>query len=285
MEGLTLILCSILAFCLAFYLLATYFRPYARLKAIKDVQRVLLVTSHPDDESMFFGPTILNLCQNNNKNEVFLLCMSTGDYRNQGKVRKHELYEACKVLGIPEENITLLSYTKLRDDPSVRWREELVSEVVLQTIHAYEIDTVLTFDRYGVSGHKNHSALYNAMAYLYMEQKLPAKTKVFNLRSVNVIRKYSSILDLPMSFLLAPNVYTASLRDWFRLHSAMAAHRSQYVWFRKLYMAFSRYNFINTYDQMKLFPACTPGNKPSAGGTPTTPTFKGDMLINKKKFM
>ena len=29
MEGLTLVLCSILAFCLAFYLVATYFRPYA----------------------------------------------------------------------------------------------------------------------------------------------------------------------------------------------------------------------------------------------------------------
>jgi len=291
MEGLTLILCSILAFCLAFYLLATYFRPYARLKAIKDAERVLLVISHPDDESMFFGPTILSLCGNGRRGStpvpgaknVFLLCMSNGDYRNQGSVRKHELYSACKLLGIPEENITLLSYTKLRDDPSVRWREEVVSEVVLQTIHAHEVDTVLTFDRYGISGHKNHSSIYNAMAYLHLEQKLPPKTRVFTLRSVNLLRKYSSILDLPMSFLLAPNVYTASLRGWLRLHRAMAAHRSQYVWFRKLYMAFSRYNFINTYDQMKLSPtaaAATPGK------LPTTPTFKGDSLAaSKKKFI
>ena len=39
------------------------------------------------------------------------------------------------------------SYTRLRDDPGIRWREEVVSEVVLQTAYSYEIDTILTFDR------------------------------------------------------------------------------------------------------------------------------------------
>ena len=112
---------------------------------------------------------------------------------------------------------------------------------------------------------------------------------------MNVLRKYSSVLDLPMSFLLAPNVYTAGLRDWMRLNRAMALHRSQYVWFRKLYMAFSRYNFINTFDQMKLFPSAT-SSLPGAGSQPSTPltplsSFNGDTrradthFINKKKYM
>lgn len=30
----------------------------------------------------------------------------------------------------------------------------------------------------------------------------------------------------------------------------MKAHKSQYVWFRKLYMMFSRYTFINTLHEM-----------------------------------
>jgi len=30
----------------------------------------------------------------------------------------------------------------------------------------------------------------------------------------------------------------------------MAAHKSQYVWFRKLYMIFSRYTFINTLQEV-----------------------------------
>lgn len=262
MEELTLILGAILAFCITFYVFAAYVRPYARLKEIQGAKRVLIVTSHPDDETMFFGPTILSLCGAKRTstqpqvaaNNVFLLCLSNGDYKNQGKVRKHELYRACKILGIPEENLTVLSYTRLRDDPSVRWREEVVSEVVLQTVHSHEIDTILTFDRYGVSGHKNHSSVYSAMAYLHMEHKLPETCRVFTLRSVNILRKYSSILDVPMSFMLAPHAYTASASDWLKLHKAMAMHRSQFVWFRKLYMFFSRYNFINTFDSMKSYP-------------------------------
>ena len=85
-----------------------------------------------------------------------------------------------------------------------------------------------------------------------MENKLPNGTKVFALRSVNMLRKYSSLLDVPMSFLLASVVYTASVKDWCILHKAMAAHYSQNVWFRKLYMLFSRYILINTYDQIKV---------------------------------
>ena len=85
-----------------------------------------------------------------------------------------------------------------------------------------------------------------------MENKLPNGTKVFTLRSVNILRKYSSLLDVPMSFLLASVVYTASVKDWCILHKAMAAHYSQNVWFRELYMLCSRYILINTYDQIKV---------------------------------
>ena len=91
----------------------------------------------------------------------------------------------------------------------------------------------------------------HALSYLVMENRLPKDTKVFTLRSVNVLRKYSSLLDVPMSFLLASVVYTASVKDWCLLHKAMAAHNSQNVWFRKLYMLFSRYILINTFDQIK----------------------------------
>ena len=38
-------------------------------------QRVLLVIAHPDDESMFFVPTMLRLAQSC---DVFMLCLSSG---------------------------------------------------------------------------------------------------------------------------------------------------------------------------------------------------------------
>ena len=101
----------------------------------------------------------------------------------------------------------IFSCTKLRDDPSpsLHWRDEIVSEVVLQTIESQDIDTVITFDRHGVSGHKNHCALYTAMAFLCLENRIPRTCRVFALRTVNFLRKYSSILDVPMSFLLTPS--------------------------------------------------------------------------------
>lgn len=40
-------------------------------------QRVLIVTAHPDDECMFFGPTILSLLKRPTC-RVYLLCLSNG---------------------------------------------------------------------------------------------------------------------------------------------------------------------------------------------------------------
>merc|ERR1712080_719635 len=101
----------------------------------------------------------------------------------------------------------------------------------------------------------------------------------FTLRSVDVSRKYSSLLDVPMSFLLASIVYTASVKDWCLLHKAMAAHHSQNVWFRKLYMLFSRYILINTFDQIKMG---------SHGGVASSPNvnqvnFRRQTSIEKRK--
>lgn len=85
MEELTLILTSILGFCTLFYALAAYIRPYSRLKAISSAaKRVLLVIAHPDDETMFFGPTMLNLSRRE-ETEVYLLCLSNGDYRQAAR--------------------------------------------------------------------------------------------------------------------------------------------------------------------------------------------------------
>jgi N-acetylglucosaminylphosphatidylinositol deacetylase len=65
----------------------------------------LLVTAHPDDESMFFGPTLVSLCK---KRSVSLLCLSTGDYEKKGHLRKQELYEAAECFGIEQDHITII---------------------------------------------------------------------------------------------------------------------------------------------------------------------------------
>lgn len=75
---------------------------------------------------------------------------------------------------------------------------------------------------------------------------------MFTLQTVNRLRKYSSFLDIPMSFLLGRVVYVSKLSFWCSLYSAMSEHASQFVWYRKLYVLFSRYMLINTYEKLNL---------------------------------
>jgi len=243
MEDLTLFLISILVFCMAFYLIVSQLSPDPMQKHLQCPTRVLFVTSHPDDEVMFFGPTILGLAKAGC--EIFLLVMSPG--REKGHTRKHELYESCRILGIPMSNIIVMRHSKLKDDPTVRWREELVSTIILRHVTSLNIDTVVTFDRHGVSGHKNHVSLYYAVACFAIEDR---ERSVYCLTTVNLLRKYSSVLDVPMSFLVCPYVFISSLGQWWLVQKAMMAHWSQYTWFRRLYMMFSRYTLINTLEPM-----------------------------------
>ena len=165
MEDLTLFLVSILASCMAFYLIVSQLSPRPVQKHLQSPARVLFITSHPDDEVMFFGPTILGLAKTGC--EIFLLVMSPG--REKGHTRKKELYESCRILGIPMSNIIVMRHTKLKDDPTVRWREELVSNIILRHVASLNIDTVVTFDRHGISGHRNHVSLFYAVACFAME--------------------------------------------------------------------------------------------------------------------
>uniref|UniRef100_A0A8D1C4C3 N-acetylglucosaminylphosphatidylinositol deacetylase n=1 Tax=Sus scrofa TaxID=9823 RepID=A0A8D1C4C3_PIG len=163
--------------------------------------RALLVTAHPDDEAMFFAPTILGLARLGH--QLSLLCFSAGDYYNQGEIRKKELLQSCDVLGIPSSSVTIIDNRDFPDNPAVRWDPGRVADVLLRHIELNGIDLVVTFDAGGVSGHSNHVALYAAARTLCAEGKLPKGCKVLALQSVNRLRKYISLLDLPCSLLLA----------------------------------------------------------------------------------
>nr|XP_051680420.1 N-acetylglucosaminyl-phosphatidylinositol de-N-acetylase isoform X5 [Oryctolagus cuniculus] len=68
--------------------------------------RSLLVIAHPDDEAMFFAPTVLGLGRL--RHRVSLLCFSAGNYYNQGEIRKKELLQSCGVLGIPPSSVMII---------------------------------------------------------------------------------------------------------------------------------------------------------------------------------
>ena len=105
--------------------------------------RILLVTSHTDDESMFFGPMLL--CRDYHQ-EVHLLCLSNGDADGLGAVRTKELEAAVEHLGVPAKNVRTLDRPELRDGMDELWPAEAIEEAVLAEMKRVNINTVVTFD-------------------------------------------------------------------------------------------------------------------------------------------
>ncbi|XP_067866968.1 N-acetylglucosaminyl-phosphatidylinositol de-N-acetylase isoform X3 [Heterodontus francisci] len=209
----------------------------------------LLVTAHPDDECMFFAPALLRLVGRGLS--VHLLCLSTGNFYNQGEVRKKELLQSCAVLGIPSSRVTVLDHRALPDHPGVQWDPELIAMLILRHVQKHHISLVLTFDEDGVSGHANHIAVYYAIRKLYSEKKLPNGCQALVLQSTNILRRYISILDLPLSWLRPHHVmYILHSWEYQQAKKAMYCHQSQLLWFRHLYLYISRYMFINTFHLM-----------------------------------
>lgn len=90
-----------------------------------------------------------------------------------GTIRKNELYESCKSLGILEGNIFVHNHELMPDSMTEKWPPEIVAHQILNHVVTFDIDTIITFDKEGVSHHLNHCSLYYAVAHLSLEKKLP----------------------------------------------------------------------------------------------------------------
>lgn len=214
-----------------------------RRRSLPKSRRALLIVAHPDDETMFFAPTLHGLRLSGSA--IYMLCISTGNSGGIGVKRKYELAKAFAIHGLSLDNLTILDYEKFQDG-FVRWSKEELARVVLRYMQVLDVDTVITFDGYGISAHPNHIACFRAMQYLYTHGLIPAGVQVFILESVPVWRKYVIPLDGLISSCHSTFFYISSPVIYFVTLRAMWAHRSQMLWFRYLYMIFSRYILINT---------------------------------------
>lgn len=97
-----------------------------------------------------------------------------------GSKRKIELYNSCKILGISENCIIVHNHTNLPDAMDVRWPTEIVSQLILNLVQTYDINTLITFDRHGISRHSNHYSIYYAVAHLILEHKLPKSKQIYD---------------------------------------------------------------------------------------------------------
>lgn len=216
----------------------------------------LLIVAHPDDETMFFGPMILNLLDNNKYLDI--LCLSDGGSDNLGLQRKQEFKSVMEKLG-PLANLKIITDDHLLDGTDQHWDVDDVAYHIDKYIRfkrdqSEAVNTIVSFDSYGVSGHDNHRSIFRALKDL---KKRHQKLKLYFLNSVNIVRKYMSFFDalatsMPQLLNRSPDdggkmTLALNLSGYKKLRQLLTLHKSQMVWFRQLYMIFSRYMFLNDF--------------------------------------
>lgn len=153
-------------------------------------------------------------------------------------------------MGISVEQVTVINDNQLPDSPTEDWKKESIEAHIKNAVEQIRPEVVYTFDDGGVSGHKNHVAVYQSVKNIFSSANRNRPTGVRAicfLQTTSLWRKYLGVLDLPFSFLSASHVVVAGPRDIMCGERAMLAHRSQLEWFRFLYLLFSRYMVINSF--------------------------------------
>ncbi|WVQ65220.1 uncharacterized protein L199_003393 [Kwoniella botswanensis] len=221
--------------------------------------KALILTAHPDDEVMFFSPTILSLVSEGWT--VSGLCLSTGNSSGLGVIRTEELYGSYQVLGVERKNVKVIDHRDLQDSLTAHWDPHLISDILLDHLNDHPADLTVTFDEIGITHHPNHISLSQALALLQTHTQ--PSPKIIHLKSPGVIPKFTGPL-YPIYLNLQKILYhilksdaqkegqeekglvvVSSPAQWVQSIQAMMAHRTQLVWFRWLYLAASRLMWVN----------------------------------------
>ena len=109
-------------------------------------QRALLVTAHPDDESMFFLPLVHSLelrsSAGRGKWETHLLCLSRGNFDGLGAVREQELRACAGHIGLATDQVHVLEEPELQDGMQNHWDTSRIAAIVLDYVDRHRIDAV-----------------------------------------------------------------------------------------------------------------------------------------------
>ncbi|KAF7506231.1 hypothetical protein GJ744_012123 [Endocarpon pusillum] len=177
-------------------LFASLFPPPSELRN----KRILLLIGHPDDEAMFFAPALIALLSPENRNHVQVVCLSTGNAIGEGEIRRGELLNSARRLGMrSKDDVLIIDDARLQDGAQNHWKKEDIADLLshlfapqpsskldtstssfstvnqppqiqlngnpssssINTANEQRTpDVILTFDPQGISTHPNHCACY-----------------------------------------------------------------------------------------------------------------------------
>jgi hypothetical protein len=139
--------------------------------ALQRAKNLLIITAHPDDECLFFAPSILGVLDRNPDTVGGLLVLSTGQLHSWeflfckslphywwignkygiGEARKEELKGSCDALGINGERCVVLDRPDIQDSPTVWWNEDIIIGLAREYVEKWDVDAVSLspFERWG----------------------------------------------------------------------------------------------------------------------------------------
>ncbi|KAK9799407.1 hypothetical protein WJX73_003888 [Symbiochloris irregularis] len=224
-------------------------------RPISGSSSILVVTAHPDDETIFFSPTILSLRQKHL--EVHLLCFTTGNFRGIGDRRAVELKAAVAALGVDDQHLVIVNDTRIQDGKQEEWPLPIMAERIAAEVSKRHIDTVVTFDHKGVYGHPNHKACQEAVR-VYADGcarnaegsgTCPSTWQLFTephrkfMGAVTIIQTAARCQKLHQACYITPSV-VGTMR-------AMTAHASQWRWWTHILS--KTYVSVNALDRLPGF--------------------------------
>ena len=198
---------------------------------------VALIIAHPDDEAIFFSPTILQL-KNENRIRLHVICVTNGNFYGLGAVRSKELFRSCHEFGLEKEQVYLLNDDMFYDHPSIRWRNtSALAQKLREVLAGFKVDTVLSFGPYGCSGHPNHRDVHLTVRTLTDYRR-------FFITDVCFIRYYGGIFEVIYAYLTNPakNAFFLSW-DILTTYNAMKSHLSQF----RFHWILVRYVLVNDW--------------------------------------
>lgn len=216
----------------------------------------LVIAPHPDDETIGCGGAIARFCKEGRK--VYVLIVTNGDLSTQSAIitpdeltaiRRQESLKAMIFFGLPEENISFLSYPDNRASDNMDGISQAICE------HIAQISPAVIFTTHEYDEHPDHRAVASIVGQLQDKGEFDARVLQYPV--------WYNVLTWPYGIwrcLFSPSLYRRCrqwpITDfWTKKNEALLLYRSQFEnltgekgW--RFFSAPSRRRFC---DSMELF--------------------------------